>query len=888
MKSIMNKVLAMLVSFCMAAALTPAAWADTGAPEVSSGDPVAISEGEQVSTEVWIKTKVSFMLQAIDYSMFQDGYARGDEMFCMAVGGKAPYADVVWEYAKASEDGIAVEPGEGDWAVASTANGPSGTYIDSTGAEYPKFAIVPRDLGIVFEDGETYWFRCSVRDSSGKTAVLDKPIQLVMDDEYRPGPLTTADGIFTVCGKAPEAGGAEGKFHRLSILADSAIGQGGDAYDAVEQAAAGLMPPQKIDGIWHLALTNTPDDKLAYTGGPITVTINAGALGANGVEPGEDVTVWWLDPSNGVWEPQKLTGTVDADGNVTFLFEGCPEGDLGVFAITSRETDVQPGKPLSYTIVSEVVAAPEAALGGQVSPAGERVYATSNAVRPAYSFFPDPGFRLARVTVTAEGAGGDVLTDVTDRIVGNAFTFPAGWIDSGMVGADWTGRAVLRAEFEAVPTEPGADRSLTVVISDAAGRPGNTVTVLSGGKANVVREGTPGVFTYDSARCIDLLFSAEPGYGLASVVRGPEGVDEAACEPVEVKGSAFRIAALEEPAVYYVRFGEQLPDVARTHTVSAVVRDGVGGVVLPASREVPTGGAASFEIVPEAGWRLVSVWVRGQDVADMVTGNIFTLRDVLADTVVEFVFEEGDEPGPGPDDPDSSSSSSSGSSSGSDSSSSGSSSSSGGSSSGSSSGSSAGSSSSGSSSGGSSGDSSSGSSGSSSDGSNAGSSSSGSSGASGDGSNGGSDGDGSGDGDGDAQGAYFTLTATAAGHGTVDGMETRVVKVKQNASYTFTLTPKSGYQLLRIKDNGAYPESGYTQNSYTVSNVRSDHELLFSFGSVATPGPNDDASKTVRRLQALAQTGDLAAPGALALVSVGCAAAGIALCANPRRREEER
>jgi len=58
MKSIMNKVLAVLVSFCMAAALVPAAWADAGAPEVAQADPVAIGEGEQVSTEVWVKTKV--------------------------------------------------------------------------------------------------------------------------------------------------------------------------------------------------------------------------------------------------------------------------------------------------------------------------------------------------------------------------------------------------------------------------------------------------------------------------------------------------------------------------------------------------------------------------------------------------------------------------------------------------------------------------------------------------------------------------------------------------------------------------------------------------------------------------------------------------------------
>ena len=527
MKSIMNKVLAVLVSFCMAAALVPAAWADAGAPEVAPADPVARGEGEQVSTEVWVKTKVSFMLQAIDYSMFQDGYARGDEMFCMAVGGKAPYADVVWEYAKASEGGIAIEPDADDWAVASTASGPSGTYTDSTGTAYPKFAIVPRDLGIAFEDGQTYLFRCSVRDGAGKLAELDEPIQLVMDDEYRPGPLTTPDGIFTVCGKKPEAGGAEGMFHRFTILADSAIGQGADAYDAISQAAAGQMPPQKIDGIWHLALTNTPDDKLAYTGGPITVTINADALAANGIAPGEDVTVWWLDPATGEWKPQKLAGTVDGEGNVTFLFDGCPEGDLGIFAITSRDPDVAPGVPLSYAIVSEVAALPSGALGGQVSPAGERIYATSDEVRPSYAFFPDPGYRLKSVVVVAEGEGGDVVSDVTERIVGNTFTFPAGWFAGDMVGSDWTGRAHLRAEFEGVVVEPGADRSLTVVISDAAGRPGNTVTVLSGGKANVVREGKPGVFTYDSARCIDLLFSAEAGYGLASVVRGPEEIGRA-------------------------------------------------------------------------------------------------------------------------------------------------------------------------------------------------------------------------------------------------------------------------------------------------------------------------------------------------------------------------
>lgn len=139
-----------------------------------------------------------------------------------------------------------------------------------------------------------------------------------------------------------------------------------------------------------------------------------------------------------------------------------------------------------------------------------------------------------------------------------------------------------------------------------------------------------------------------------------------------------------------------------------------------------------------------------------------------------------------------------------------------------------------------------------------------------------------GPGDDVSQGEMFTLTAeVASGKGSISAASAKVAK---GSDYTFNFQPDAGWQVVSVTDNGRQV-AGYGATSYTVSNVQADHAIRVSFGAVAPGGSNGTVDRVVRRMSALAQTGDLATAGIVALAGVACAAVGAAVLAtNCRRR----
>jgi hypothetical protein len=67
-------------------------------------------------------------------------------------------------------------------------------------------------------------------------------------------------------------------------------------------------------------------------------------------------------------------------------------------------------------------------------------------------------------------------------------------------------------------------------------------------------------------------------------------------------------------------------------------------------------------------------------------------------------------------------------------------------------------------------------------------------------------------------------------------------------SYTFTITPNSGYRILDVLDNGV---SKGSQSSYTLTNIHENHQITASFSTVPTPTttptitPNPTSTSTI-------------------------------------------
>lgn len=155
----------------------------------------------------------------------------------------------------------------------------------------------------------------------------------------------------------------------------------------------------------------------------------------------------------------------------------------------------------------------------------------------------------------------------------------------------------------------------------------------------------------------------------------------------------------------------------------------------------------------------------------------------------------------------------------------------------------------------------------------------------------GGDGDGSGNGSGNGSGSadgnqLCTVTASSEGHGTIAPAGT--MRVPAGTQIVFTLTPDAAYRpaMLTITDAQGIRKVRTSATTYTLK-VTGDTEVRAAFAAQVVLD-NSLTGRTIRRLQSLAQTGDLNLPIALALIATASAAAGIILLTKRRRRQEER
>ncbi len=134
-------------------------------------------------------------------------------------------------------------------------------------------------------------------------------------------------------------------------------------------------------------------------------------------------------------------------------------------------------------------------------------------------------------------------------------------------------------------------------------------------------------------------------------------------------------------------------------------------------------------------------------------------------------------------------------------------------------------------------------------------------------------------------GRTITIHAVSEGHGTIS--PSGDVRVRAGQAASFTLRPEVGYQpvSVSITDSRGTRTRAQTTSQLTVTS-NEDATVVVRFAPQAYPGPNDTASRVVRRLQALAKTGDAQAAAALGLTAIACGAAGVLYLAAARRKRK--
>ncbi len=141
-------------------------------------------------------------------------------------------------------------------------------------------------------------------------------------------------------------------------------------------------------------------------------------------------------------------------------------------------------------------------------------------------------------------------------------------------------------------------------------------------------------------------------------------------------------------------------------------------------------------------------------------------------------------------------------------------------------------------------------------------------------------------GDGSAQNPDGTFTITAkvrSGRGALDCAGEQ--HVRPGADCTVAFKPAVGYQVVALHIDGT--RYAYTNRTFTFRNVQAGHTVQAEFAVVGYAGDNSTIQRAVKTLQALAQTGDLNAPAATALLAVAFGAMGVAALVWSRRREED-
>ncbi len=131
-----------------------------------------------------------------------------------------------------------------------------------------------------------------------------------------------------------------------------------------------------------------------------------------------------------------------------------------------------------------------------------------------------------------------------------------------------------------------------------------------------------------------------------------------------------------------------------------------------------------------------------------------------------------------------------------------------------------------------------------------------------------------------------TVKVSSSGHGEVNPAGT--MSIAKGSTLTLELKPALGYfpASVTLKNAQGQTDIANAARTFTMK-VQEDCELVANFSAVAAPGTSNPVNRAVHTLQSLAQTGDNAMVGMLALAALACAGAGLMLVTRRRKQDEE-
>lgn len=490
------------------------------------------------------------------------------------------------------------------------------------------------------QDGTVYVYTVVVRDETGSTATASIQVVVKAGYEYRTIDSTEVEGV-----------SASAWMHVGALLYAAAVDSAQPTFGML-QAAAGAP----LASAYHIDLA--AEGETAYVG---EVQV---ALPAPGVPDGDAAVV-------GIGaDGSSMTLSAQVEGGIARFSTEV----LGAFAVVADEAEAA---------VHAVEAS--AGEGGQILPAGTVKVAEGASV--TFTALPDAGFALDAMLVdgaTVEAPGGvctiaDVRGDRTVKALFRAVepdparqhavsAEVAGGngavsVNNGAAGASaqaqvahgeravvalfpdecWTVDAVTADDGSGAVAVPALNGTCTIaaVESDVSVRvtfargvappvPVFTVTATATGGGSI----TPAEARVPLGGSAEFKVEADEGCVLKSLT--VDGADAMG----RLSGTVLSVQNVVSDRAVEAVFEREA--VEETHTVTAAA--GEGGSISPSGAvEVPDGGARTFYLYPDEGFRLASVVLeragRTADVTGDVAGGVFVLADVREDCALAASFE---------------------------------------------------------------------------------------------------------------------------------------------------------------------------------------------------------------------------------------------------------
>ena len=221
------------------------------------------------------------------------------------------------------------------------------------------------------------------------------------------------------------------------------------------------------------------------------------------------------------------------------------------------------------------------------------------------TFSPDNGYRIKNVKVNS--------TDVTSSVANNSYTISC-------ISANTT----LEVEFEAIPIPT---YTLSVKATGNGSATYNGTTAKNNTKTFTLNEGTSATIT----------FTPDNGYRIKSVKLNSTDVTS------KVSNNSYTISSISANTTLEVEF-EVIPIPTYTLYVKAIGNGSATYNGTSAKNNTQTftlneGTSATITFAPDNGYRIKSVKVNNADVTSSVSNNSYTVSNIKANTTIEVEFE---------------------------------------------------------------------------------------------------------------------------------------------------------------------------------------------------------------------------------------------------------